>query len=257
MIGRTFARSYATPAILLTLVLLRTPVVTADLPVFQQQYYAYQKELWKRLMWTFPKWYYYREGTLAEQKFRELNKNPVFNNPNLEFPTGRPDIKQQRDRRFKQELRLPKTYDELDELTDSMSRKIVPNLRTTEADRTNDRRSLERALARTLYLVISEDGEKSWTLPTFGTDGQPLHKAAEEGLYRMGGDELNYFNVLPTPMHVRQQPLRMDFFIKLHILSGQFKPTGDVAYVWVTKDEAAEYLDAAYYAEIRHLMSDV
>lgn len=263
MFGRAFARSYATPAqgILSTLLLLRTPVVTADLPEFQKHFYAYQKELWKRLMWTFPKWYYYREGTLAEQRFRELNKDPVFNNPNLEFVGGRPEIRQQRDRRFKQELRLPKTYDESadDALQkDSMARKIVPNSRITDADKSNDLQSLERRLARTLYLVVSQDSGKTWRLPTFGNSGQPLHQAAEEGLYALGGDEINYFNVSATPMHVHSTPEGKEFFIKLHILSGRFTAVDkDTKFMWLTKEETGEYLDKAYYDEIRHLMSEV
>lgn len=71
------------PTISSTLILSRNPIITRELPAFEQQYYNYQNELWKRLMWTFPKWYYYRDGTLGDQRFKELNKPPVFNNPKL------------------------------------------------------------------------------------------------------------------------------------------------------------------------------
>lgn len=265
MIGKTIARAYSSPAgpaILSTLLLLRTPVVTAVLPQFQQQYYKYQKELWKRLMWTFPKWFYYREGTLSEQKYRELNKNPMYNNPNLEFPEGRPELRQQRDRRFKQEINLPKTYSETaDEdvlQKDSMSRKIVPNSRTTEADKANDVTSLERKLARTLYLVVSEDNGKTWKLPTFANTGKPLHREAEDGLYALGGDSINYFNVSAKPFHVHHNGEAREFFIKLHILSGEFtaqKP--DLKHAWLTVEEVGQYLNKDYFGEIRHLMSEV
>lgn len=265
MIGKTLARGYASsaaPGILSTLLLLRTPVITADLPQFQKHYYSYQKELWKRLMWTFPKWYYYREGTLSEQKFRELNKNPVYNNPNLEFPEGRPELRQQRDRRFKQELNLPKTYSETSEedklQKDSMSRKIVPNSRTTDADLANDITSLERKLARTLYLVVSEDKGKTWKFPTFPNTGKPLHQEAEEGLRTLGGDGINYFNVSPKPLHVHRSGDNREFFIKLHILSGEFaaqKP--DLQHAWLTLEEVGQHLEKKYFGEIRHLMSEV
>lgn len=257
MLGKTFTRGYATP-IRSTLLLSRTPVITADLPDFQKLYYKYQKELWKRLMWTFPKWFYFREGTLAEQKYRELNKNPVYNNPNLEFVGGRPDIKHQRDRRFKQEVHLPKTYDTTADasMVDSLSRKIVPNSRTTEADKVKDLASLERKLARTLYLVVSEDG-KTWKFPSFAGEG-PLHKVAEEGLYAMGGDKINYFCVSNKPCHVTTTGEGKDFVIKLHILSGEFAAQNpDVKFMWLTKEEVGEYLDSEYYGEIGHLMSEV
>lgn len=266
MIGRAFSRSYSAPtapAIRSTLLLLRTPVITADLPEFQKQYYRYQNELWKRLMWTFPKWFYYREGTLSEQKFRELNKNPVYNNPNLEFVGGRPELRQQRDRRFKQELSLPKTYqenakEEEDTQSESLARKIVPNSRITKADEAKDLTSLERALSRTLYLVVSQDKGKSWKLPSFPNNGSALHTTAEEGLYSIGGDQLNYFNVSRKPCHVHNGAEGKEFFIKLHILSGQFSgQQPDLKFLWLTKEEVGEYLDKEYFAEISHLMSEV
>lgn len=211
-------------------------------------------------MWTFPKWFYYREGTLSEQKFRELNKNPVYNNPNLEFPTGRPELRQQRDRRFKQELSLPKTYAEGaedEQLKDSMSRKIVPNSRITDADKANDTTSLERKLARTLYLVVSEDKGATWRFPSFVNTGKPLHKEAEDGLYAIGGEEINYFNVSAKPFHVHHSDKGREFFIKLHILSGQFTAKQGLTHAWLTSEEVGERLNNEYFGEIRHLMSDV
>lgn len=266
MIGRAFSRGYsaaASPAIQSTLLLLRTPVITADLPEFQKQYYRYQNELWKRLMWTFPKWFYYREGTLSEQKFRELNLNPVYNNPNLEFVGGRPEIRQQRDRRFKQELSLPKTYlenagEEDNAQSESLARKIVPNSRTTKADEAKDLTSLERALSRTLYLVVSQDKGKTWKLPSFANNGAPLHTAAEEGLYSIGGDQINYFNVSKKPCHVRNDANSKEFFIKLHILSGDFNDQQpEVKHLWLTKEEVGQHLDQKYYEDIAHLLSEV
>lgn len=260
MIGwsRTFA-TLAKPVIRTTAIVSRNPVVTADLPQFESQFYRYQNELWKRLMWTFPKWFYYRVGTLSEQKFRELNPNPVYNNPNIEFPRGRPDIRQQRDRRFKQELSLPKTYSEAKEedevaANDNLSRKIVPNSRVTEADKKNDVTSLERKLARTLYLVVQQDG--SWTFPTFdAAEDQALHTSAETGIYKLGGEKINYFNVSNTPCHVSSSDTSKTFYIKSHILSGKFEPQNGEKYMWLSKDELSQHL--SNYDEIQHLLSDV
>lgn len=236
-------------------------MISADLPKFQAQYYNYQKELLKRLMWTFPKWFYFREGTLAEQNFRELNQNPVHNNPNIEFIGGRPEIRHQRDRRFKQVLRLPKAYQEGEEGETTgldTDKPVVPNSRVTDADTKNDTTSLERKLARTLYLVVSRDKGKSWNFPNFASESTPLHKAAEEGLYSLGGSKINYFNVSPTPCHVHSSDKTKEFFIKLRILAGAFvAQEKGLTHKWLTSEELGEHLRKDYYQEIKHLMSEV
>lgn len=260
-----WVRSYSaatkpTTKIVLTLLLLRNPIITADLPTFQTQYYKYQKELWKRLMWTFPKWFYFRDGTIAAQKFKELNRDPVDNNPDIEYPRGRPDIRQNRDRRFKQELNLPKTYNEdaaPDAVVakDDLSRKIIPNSRVTKADETNDQKSLERLLARTLYLVVG-DGSK-WTFPEFaqGEALQALHDAAEQGLYKIGGTGINYFNVSNTPCYVENVADAKHFYIKSHIILGEFVPQTGLEYLWLTKDELKDKI--SNYNAVAHLLNDV
>lgn len=268
VLGRNVLRAYSTeaaakPVISSTLLLSRTPVISADLPAFESQYYKYNNELWKRLMWTFPKWYYYKDGTISEQAFKELNPGPVFNNPNVEFPNGRPEIRQGRDRRFKQELKLPKTYGAQEDdsaAADNLSRKIVPNSRTTNADQTGDLTSLERKLARTLYLVISLDGKK-WNLPNFEMSREevvPLHTLAETGFQSIGGETVNYFNVSNTPCHMHKSENKKEFFIKSHILAGKFTPTDKATkYLWLAKEELGDYLDGAYYEDVKHLFNDV
>lgn len=208
-------------------------------------------------MWTFPKWFWFKPGTVSEQKFRELNRRPLYDNPNLEFVGGRPDVRNDRDRRFKQEIRLPQTYDDPSAEVDELTKKIVPNSRTTKADESNDLSSLERKLSRSLYLVVSEDG-KQWNFPSFPVSEQPLHQTAEKGLYELGGPRINYFNVSPTPCHVHKDGDARLFFIKLHILSGVFaaqKPS--TKFMWLTREEAADYLEKPYFAEVEHLMNRV
>ncbi|KAK6458789.1 60S ribosomal protein L17, mitochondrial precursor [Scheffersomyces xylosifermentans] len=277
-VGRAVVRAYSTqssgPIVSSTLLLSRNPVITAELQPFENQYYKYQNELWRRLMWTFPKWFYFREGTASEQRFRQLNKNPVANNPDIEFPRGRPELRHSRDRRFKQELRLPKTYKEEVETgegleseasaapaQDDLARKIVPNSRTTKADE-NDQTSLERRLARTLYLVIKSNDK--WTLPNFVEESaeelKALHVLAEEGLYKIGGEQINYFNVSNTPCHVynNSNENKKEYIIKSHILSGEFKPQDEsLQFLWLTKEELEKHLDRAYYTDIAHLLSSV
>ncbi|KAI5967940.1 hypothetical protein CANMA_002708 [Candida margitis] len=254
-----------------TLILSRLPIITQDLTSFESQFYKYQSELWRRLMWTFPKWFYFKQGTMAELRYRQINKNPVSYNPKMSYPRGKPDLKHLRDRRFRQYIRAPKTYKEEDEIAmgqdqsefkeNEISRKIVPPSRITEADENNDTTSLERKLSRTLYLVIKETNagnNATWKLPNFKESNenlQPLHVLAEEGLYQLGGKKINYFNVSKVPCH---HNANKEYFIKSHILSGSFEAQSDsVQHQWATKEELKELLPKEYYSDISHLLSEV
>lgn len=263
--------SSTTPqSISLTLILSRPPIITQDLTPFESQFYKYQSELWRRLMWTFPKWFYFKQGTMAELRYRQINKNPVSYNPKMSYPKGKPDLKHLRDRRFRQYIRAPKTYREEDEIVEGqdqsefkeneISRKIIPASRITEADKRNDVTSLERKLSRTLYLIIKDSKNENgdWKLPNFkelNENLQPLHVLAEEGLYELGGKKINYFNISKVPCHHNQNK---EYFIKSHILSGSFEPQSDsIQYQWVTKEELKELIPKNYYSDILHLLSDV
>lgn len=280
--SKSIIRAYSTqqsqPVISLTLLLSRTPIITQDQSTFEKQFYKYQTELWRRLMWTFPRWFYFKPGTLAFQKFRELNVGPAPDVPNAYFPGGRPEIRQGRDRRFKETLKVPKTYREEGDpdfdpekdgkvsMTD-LSRKIVPNSRITQADVNKDYKSLERQLSRTLYLVSKSNGG-DWKFPNFVEEPVAaedanvvgLHQIAKNGLDKIGGTQINYFNVSQTPCHLlnNTKENKKEFFIKSHILSGTFVPQEKgFEYKWLTKEELKDTLPSEYYQEIEHLLSDV
>ncbi|KAI5957774.1 hypothetical protein KGF57_003041 [Candida theae] len=265
----TTTTTTSSPSISSTLILSRPPIITQDLAPFESQFYKYQSELWRRLMWTFPKWFYFKQGTMAELRYRQINKNPVSYNPKISsWPKGKPDLKHLRDRRFRQYIRAPKTYREEDEIVEGqdqsefkeneISRKIVPASRTTEADKRQDVTSLERKLSRTLYLIIADKSSGEWKLPNFKESSgqlQPLHVLAEEGLYELGGKKINYFNVSKVPCHHNKNK---EYFIKSHILSGTFEPQSDsISYQWATKEELKQLLPKDYYSDISHLLSDV
>lgn len=262
---KRFLTSKVNAAVLLS----RTPIVTPETPKFEAAFYQYQEELERRLMWTFPKWYYFKKGTVAEREFSEAQTYPVPNNPSVWFPEGRPDLKHGRDRRFKQEVRLPKKHVENDEEIDleDISRPIKPNSRITKADTENDQTSLERKLANTLYLVVSQEGK--WKLPTFSVDEdnkvKGLHQIAEDGLRTLGGNRINTWSVSNTPACVlkyNQQgeleasatPFARDYVMKSHIIAGKFEPKSE--FKWLAKDELKSVLDAAYFSEIEHLLAE-
>lgn len=79
--GASSSSATSSPSISLTLILSRLPIITQDLTPFESQFYKYQSELWRRLMWTFPKWFYFKQGTMAELRYRQINKTPSVTTP--------------------------------------------------------------------------------------------------------------------------------------------------------------------------------
>lgn len=245
------------------LVLSRIPIVTPELNVLESQYYQYQNELEKRLMWTFPSYFYFKKGTLAERRFSAAQKGVVSKQPGVWFTKGVPDVKHNRERTTKQEIVLPREEHEAANKAD-VARAITPNSRVTKADESNDITSLERRLDKTLYLVV-KDLTDSWKLPVFPvepqTDGtkQSLDKTAESGLKQISNEDMNIWTVSNTPAGVLQKSNTADFLIKSHIIAGKFELKDKKSYkdfAWLTKSEIKDCVDAEYYKEIHFLLSD-
>lgn len=257
-------------AIKSTILLARSPIVTADLTPFEKVYYNYQEELQRRLMWTFPQYYYFRKGTLSERRFTAAQKGPVTKQPGVYYEKGTPDVVHNRERRLKQNLTIPKAETNDDANLDEISRPVIPNSRVTEADQNKDYKSLERLLPRTLYLLVKESGNE-WRLPSFALqeDATPLHTIAETGLRELGGQHINTWSVSNTPAAVLKfnggklvqnsdEPVdAREYIIRSRILSGAFRPQGSVDYVWVAKEEVSERTGAEYFSKIEYLLSDV
>ncbi|CCH58363.1 hypothetical protein TBLA_0A05700 [Henningerozyma blattae CBS 6284] len=245
------------------LILSRIPIVTPDLTEFEKKYYNYQSELEKRLMWTFPYYFYFRKGTLAERRFLKAQKYPVSKQPGVWYPKGIPDIRQNRERRSKQDVILPKEQEDINESLEKISRPVVPNPRTTKADETGDLTSLERKLSRTLYLLLkNKTGE--WEFPTFQLkeDDALLHLNAETGLRTLGGKNINTWTVSKTPVAAYENNNGSDitFFIKSHILGGKFDLQENDTYsnfAWLTKDEVKNHIKTDYFNKVDCLLSKV
>lgn len=250
------------------LLLTRAPIVTKDLSQFEKVYYNYQEELERRLMWTFPHYYYFRKGSLSERKFVQAQKGPVSKQPGVFYEKGVPDVVHNRERRLKQNLTIPK--DEYEESTMSdISKPVIPNSRITKADEAGDVKSLERKLPRTLYL-LTNDSKLGWKLPSFATEEKDaLHKMAESGLRKLGGEEINTWTVARSPAAVLKyqknklvdskavaEDLTREYIIKSHILSGSFAPN-DVEYAWLTREEIQEKVTPEYFEATEFLYSRV
>lgn len=225
--------------------LSRIPIVTPEPVPFMRAYYRYMSELEKRLMWTFNSSFYFKKGSLAERRFLDQQKAPLSHDENAIFPDGAPDLLHNRDRRFKQEIRLAPDAQE----------KVREQPRVTAADTRKDLKSLERKLDQTLYLLINTPG-KGWQIPSFDVADQApsLHHAADVGLRTLGGEGMNIWTVSPTPAAVLEVGDKPQFVIRQHILQGQFQPTQNVDYAWLAKSEIAERTSPEYYELIDVLL---
>ncbi|ODV86048.1 hypothetical protein CANARDRAFT_175780 [[Candida] arabinofermentans NRRL YB-2248] len=269
------------------LILSRTPLVSPELSEFEQKFYHYQEELERRLMWTFPRWYYFKKGTVAEREFAKIQKYPIPKHRGVWFPKGVPDIKHGRDRRFKEEIVLPKRLIESDEIEttqdstnstelesesksedlDDVSRPIKPQPRFTKADELNDQTSLERKLSRTLYLLVKQNN--TWKFPAFQLqdESKPLHQVVQDGVKLIGGNRINTWVVSNTPTAVLKYSqnklidnanesdtnITREYLMKSHIVAGKFElnqSEGCQEYKWLVKEEIEELVDDDYYKKI-------
>ncbi|KAL8208072.1 hypothetical protein R6Q57_007484 [Mikania cordata] len=134
---------------------------------------------------------------------------------------------------------------------------FVPAPRITEADKTNDKRSLQRALDRRLYLLIYGDaydtpkGQPVWHFPEqVYKSEETLRKCAESALESVIGDLSHTYFVGNAPMgHIampsteknkHNRPFKR-FFFKSQVIATNKVNIKCKDFVWVTRDELLEY----------------
>ncbi len=126
----------------------------------------------------------------------------------------------------------------------------------TEADKQNDRKSMDRKITESLYLLVkSKDGK--WTFPEWEFDAQKdknsLRLCAEKNLDKTIGPSFKSHVLSSSPCgHIEmtyQAPKgafigSRTFFLHSVYLKGQMKLDSALYsdYLWVTKDEMKEYL---------------
>ncbi|CCD25720.1 mitochondrial 54S ribosomal protein mL46 NDAI_0F04020 [Naumovozyma dairenensis CBS 421] len=273
---RTLSKTTATPIIRSAMILSRIPIVVRELTKLESNYYKYQSELEKRLMWTFPDYYYFKKGSLSEHKFIKAQNYPVSKIPGVWYPHGIPDIKRRRERRSKQEIVLPRdkieddvslvgssgsTKGSTDGAKGSISRPIVPNDLKTEADKKGNLQTVERELSRTLYLLV-QDENLGWKFPSFVVEGNDkgLHDIAEQAIKSLSQNEINTWLVSKTPVAVFEDSDdgSYEFFLKSHILAGTFamKDNTFKQFAWLTKDEIKNHVTEQYFRNVEFLLAN-
>ncbi|AOW05931.1 39S mitochondrial ribosomal protein L46-domain-containing protein [Yarrowia lipolytica] len=244
------------------MILSRIPIVTSEPTPFAKQYYEYMDGLKRRMMWTFPSFLYFKRGTLAERKYRELNKIPTQARDGVVYPEGIPDVVNHRERTMPQKIAVPTKDNEgsrgAKKGTEEGEEDVIkPNSRITEADKQNDVKSLERKLDRTLYLLAQT--KNGWRFPSVViNEKETIDEAAKRGIHELGGPDMNIWNVSHTPAGFFKNGDKREFYVKSHIVQGEFKPSRDVQdFAWLTKEEIQAKVDDQYYQQLHPLLNSV
>nr|GMD61941.1 39S ribosomal protein L46, mitochondrial [Ipomoea batatas] len=132
----------------------------------------------------------------------------------------------------------------------------TPAPRITEADKTNDRKSLQRALDKRLYLLLHgttlSSGKPAWHFPEKAYESEAtLRWCAESALKSVIGDLSHTYFVGNAPMghmvtqlnenHKETPSLKRFFFKSQVIAANKFDIHKCDDFAWVTKDELLEY----------------
>ncbi|KAL1915044.1 mitochondrial 54S ribosomal protein mL46 [Calcarisporiella thermophila] len=245
-------------------VLARSPQIQRSPTAFEQAYFNYQKQLARHTSAFFPTDFYFKKGSIAEKRWQrqqEIEKREDIFNPSASSQ--------------KEAKTVEKAEVEEDDksIGGDLEAKVEPASRVTEADKKGDVKSLDRALDRTLYLIVKKPREEhAWQFPQGGLDdNELLHQAAERELTEECGPNLDTWFVGRAPVghYVYDYPAHFSkgspykgskvFFMKAHVFAGkvQVDQREIVDYAWVTKEELKNYVDPRYYEAVRDMLSDI
>ncbi|XP_059168625.1 large ribosomal subunit protein mL46-like [Physella acuta] len=127
---------------------------------------------------------------------------------------------------------------------------FTPAARETEADRTNNRKSLERKLDTTLYLLVKQkiEGKDHWVLPqAYWKEGETMRQTAERALNSVCGEvKATFLGNAPCAFDYHN-PAKI-FFFKAWYREGSVAVNKDLAsdYLWVSQNELKEYCFPSY-----------
>lgn len=161
-----------------SVLLSRPPLLTRDLTPFEKAYFLYQKRLNERLALPFTRYFYYQRGTPGEVEWKRKIKERKTPARDIGRYTGYGEESWNDETLIGDETSEPTA--QIESLVKDMEIKTTglsgqeitseglekPMSRTTEADESKERNSLNRSLTRTLYLLVkrAEAGTK-WMFP--------------------------------------------------------------------------------------------
>ncbi|XP_066094233.1 large ribosomal subunit protein mL46 isoform X2 [Saccopteryx bilineata] len=161
---------------------------------------------------------------------------------------------------------------DLEDMWEQKFQQFKPGARVTDADKKNDRTSLNRKLDRNLVLLVKEKlgDEDVWMLPqTEWQPGETLRRTAERTLATLSENNMeakflgnapcgHYKFKFPQAVRTESSLGAKVFFFKALLLTGDFSQAGKKGqHVWVSKEELGDYLKPKYLAQVRRFLLDL
>ncbi|GKT47943.1 54S ribosomal protein L17, mitochondrial [Colletotrichum spaethianum] len=268
-------------------ILTRAPLLTRPLTSFEQAYFFYQKRLNERLSLPFITSVYFkpdtpalidwnmkvkdRQGTVAKELGVYNGKASRAWDDELTVGDGLSSHETTVDLLLKDSvMRVSDDAEIIPEEDRAPPEALAP--RVSEADRKRDTTRLDRAMDRTLYLVVKKqlkDGAK-WEFPSAGMSTEEnLH---ERILDETAGVNMNTWMVgrVPVAAYVKKPATtqadaaaargQKTFFLKGRIMAGQADLSANKhqynEFKWLTREELQEVLEPDYYRSVRNMMAD-
>ncbi|CAG8486150.1 105_t:CDS:2 [Paraglomus brasilianum] len=247
-------------------VLSRCPIITRTLHPFEREYYKYQQRLEQARAAPFPVEFYFKKGSIAEKNWLAKESGDGEKKKSKQKKSSESQVESS-------EIDTSTTYIEETGSGGDLDEKITIASRETEADRINDMTSLDRALQRTLYLIVRKPRkEHAWQFPQGGVntaEGELLHQAAKRELAEECGENMDVWFVSRKPIGYCAYDFPAGegdvydgakvFFLKAHIFAGQARVdnTEIVEFAWVTKQEMQKYVSPQYYSYVKDMLNDL
>lgn len=267
-------------------VLSRPPQITRELHPFEKAYFLYQRRLNERLALPFFRYHYFQRGSPTYQEWRRkfdqrqtaAHEIGVYNaygkegwNDEVLVGAEQAETQRQVDSLLKEAI-VPRIGAQEGDEEDEQVEQPAP--RVTAADTEGDLKSLDRLLARSLYLLVL-NAEGRWTFPAarINTGRESLQQAAERVLVQAGGPNMNTWVIGNQPIGhheynfpqlVRTKESGAEevgekvFFMKARIMAGQadlgLNQHGLKDFRWLASEEIKELVTPAYWTSVRRML---
>ncbi|KAF8937709.1 54S ribosomal protein L17 mitochondrial, partial [Haplosporangium gracile] len=196
-------------------VVSRQPLILRDLTPFEKEYFLYQKNLERDHAAAFGAEFYFKKGSVAERRWKqqEVERQAAASGTASSAGAGAKGSKSSKGAAAAEEVQNEVTEEDR---VAALEAKIQFNDRITDADRSNDVRSLERALARTLYLIVKKPREQHvWQFPQGGVRVcENLQEATGRELSEECGSNMDLWFVGRVPIGHYQYNFPKDFVAK-------------------------------------------
>ncbi|XP_038668845.1 39S ribosomal protein L46, mitochondrial isoform X2 [Scyliorhinus canicula] len=162
------------------------------------------------------------------------------------------------------------TAQDLEDMWEQKLRQFRAADREQEADKKDDRSTLNRRLDEKLTLLVKEKvgDEDIWLLPqSEWKPGETMRQTAERALSALSGNELQtaFLGNAPAGFYKYKYPKAMRtsdnvgakvFFFKAWLVNGDLEARRKGDYVWVTKSELKDYLKPKYLQQVNRFIFD-